>query len=127
MKYYIGCAQANHGKVAALHTKLDSIGHTCIYDWWNDKDADKESFEASFNRVQALEGAELFICLLPLTRNTAIEFGISLASRYGKRIILWSASASDFDSEYANINFYHPSVTQMVCSFEKLLEYVATL
>ena len=36
MKYYISCAAADHGKIKALHTELDRIGHTCIYDWRDD-------------------------------------------------------------------------------------------
>ncbi len=128
MKYYISCAAADHGKIKALHTELDRIGHTCIYDWQDDTAVrGKEDFEIAFNRVQAIESAELFLCLLPATRNTAIEFGIAIASRYGKRIILWSPTGTEFDSRYANTYFKHPSVSTVTCSFQELLEYVNTL
>lgn len=128
MKYYISCAQTDHGKIRALHSELEKIGHICVYKWWDSNITKrKESFEVSFERVQAIENTELFICLMPLTRNTSIELGISLASRYGKRIILWSLDDAAFAPIYSNLFFDHPSVSRMSCSFQELIQYVKTL
>lgn len=99
-----------------------------MLDWWNRSTSKgREDFEIAFNRVQAIENSELFILLMPTTRNTAIEMGIALASRYGKRIILWSATGNEFEPEYAGLYCMHPSVTRMGCSFAELIDYLKTL
>lgn len=128
MKYYISCSEADHGKINNTDELLNGIGHTCMLRWWrSDENKNKESFEIAFNRVQAIENSDLFICLLPTTRRTAIEMGIALASRYGKRIILWSATGNEFLPEYAGTYCMHPSVTRMSGEFGELLAYLKTL
>ena len=128
MKYYISCAETDHGRIKQICDVLTSKGHTCVYEWWSDDTrSGKEDFEIAFNRVQAVENSELFLCLLPTTRTTAIEFGTALANRCGKRIILWSDQSELFEQRYVNTYFMHPSVTRMACSFNELAEYLKTL
>lgn len=128
MKYFISCSTADHGKIKALDDLLTGIGHSCMLRWWDTAyGKGEEAFELAFKRTQAAENSELFICLLPLTQTASIELGTALASRYGKRIILWSATGREFDPEYAGVFFMHPSVTRLGCSFPELLDYLKTL
>lgn len=128
MKYYISCAEADHGRIKQIDEVLSLKGHTCVCEWWlNSTVTDREDFEIAFNRVQAVENSELFLCILPTTRSTAIEFGTALANRYGKRIILWSEQKEAFESEYVNTYFMHPSVSRMSCSFAELIDYLKKL
>ena len=120
MKYYISCAADDHGRIKKIGETLIVKGHTSVYDRLSDGKG-KESFELAFDRVQAIENSELFLCLLPFTHTTSVEFGTALASRCGKRIILWSDKPDFFEAEYANTYSMHPSVTRLVCPFNELL------
>lgn len=128
MKYYISCAEQNHGRLKAIDDVLTQKGHECVFRWWDKWIFDKkEQFEIAFGSVQAIEGADLFLCLLPATRNSAIELGIALSSRCGKRIIIWSENGAEFDAEFANVYFMHPSVTRITGSLSELTEYLKNL
>ena len=128
MKYYISCVTFDHGKINTLKSELDKIGHVCIYEWRNEKTNKKhETLELAFKRTQAIETAELYLCILPMTHTSAIEFGVALASRCGKRVIVWSQSQELFDDKYVNMYFKHPSVTTLCCPFNDLIEYLKKL
>ena len=118
----------NHGRLKTINEVLTQKGHECVFRWW-DKSlfAKKEKFEIAFSAAQAIESADLFLCLLPAARNSAIEFGIALSSRCGKRIIVWSEKPSVFDDEYVNTYLLHPSVTRLSGSLAELTEYLKNL
>lgn len=128
MKYYISSVRNDHNNIKLISNELNRIGHICIYNWWDtDKNNKRDNYEIAFNKVQAIEATELYICLMPFSRNTATEFGLALGSRCGKRIIIWSNNPNDFDNDFMNTYMMHPSVSLMSCSMNKFLEYLKTL
>lgn len=132
MRYYISAAYANHGVVKALSYALSIMGHVNAYDVLTYGDVRNQSesnmTESSFNLVQSIRDAELFIHVCPQTNTTATDLGIALASRAGKRIIVWSTTGREFESgSVVSAYYFHPSVIRFIGSLEEFIQHLDSI
>ncbi|NLB61515.1 MAG: hypothetical protein GX802_03685 [Clostridiales bacterium] len=132
MRYYISAAHANHGVVRALSFALSTMGHVNAYDMLTYGDIRNESeskmTESSFNLVQSIRDAELFIHVCPQTHTTATDLGIALASRAGKRIIIWSTTGREFEcGSVVSAYYFHPSVIRFTGNFEEFIKHIESI
>ena len=84
--------------------------------------------ESAFNLVQSIRDAELFIHVCPETHTTATELGIALASRAGKRIIVWSTTGREFEQgSVVSAYYFHPSVIRFTGDLEQFVKHLESI
>lgn len=129
MRFFIASNTANKGRVIMIAKIMEKFGHVNAATEFDEdyRDSDGALSQNSYSAVQAIRDAEFFMLMLPGSRDAQTELGIALSSRYGKRIMIWSESESDFERDTASIYYYHPSVSRMVCSFPELIQFIRDL
>lgn len=132
MRFYIASGLENIHRVQLVGEKLRSLDHEISYDWTQHGDVRDKGVEmlntVAGNETFAVIDSGCVLILLPGGRGTHTELGIALASRSNKRIILWSETGREFNSDEYTCAFYHHSaVKRLVCSFEELLVSLETI
>ncbi len=132
MRYFISAAYSNHGVVKALSYALSKMGHVNAYDMLTYGDVreqpEEKITESAFNLVQSIRDAELFIHVCPETHTTATELGIALASRAGKRIIVWSTTGREFEQgSVVSAYYFHPSVIRFTGDLEQFVKHLESI
>lgn len=127
MRFYIATALKNAERVKRVAETMIRNGHEQVYDWTEHGDIRHEGkermCEVAFNEIRAVRDAELVLVLLPGGFGTHTELGAAIASRSNKRIILWSETGDEFNSDGNTVGFYfHSAIERVVCEFDKLLE-----
>ncbi len=132
MRFYVASGLENLVRVKRALEKIRSLGHDVSYDWTQHGDVRTKGTDA----LNAVAGSETFavmdsdrvLILLPGGKGTHTELGIALASRANKRIILWSETGEEFESNKNTCAFYHHSaVEKLRCGFEELLSFIETI
>ncbi len=132
MKFYVASGVQNAEKVNRAAGALESNGHVRTYDWTKHGDVSRESPErkraVAAAETQAVADADLVVLLLPGRFGTHAELGVAVATRAGKRILLWSETDAPFQGSQGFCVFYHhPAVERFCCPFEEFLTYLGTI
>ncbi len=126
MRFYIATGLENAQRAKQLSAVLTKNGHELTYDWTVHGDirqlGEAKMSETAFSEIRAVRDAELFVVLLPGGKGTHAELGAALASRSNKRVIIWSETGKEFNSNSDSCAFYfHPCTERICCSFVELL------
>lgn len=127
MRIYIATRLDNIERAKNVIEVLEANGHIINYNWTQHGDVRNKGksklTDTARDEVFAVVDAALVLVMLPGGKGTHTELGIALASRNNKRILLWSETGKELQTDENTCVFYHHlSIEHVICSFEKLLE-----